>query len=226
MKYPNIYKAKFHSRPNRFIAYAELNGETVICHVKNTGRCKELLVPGCDVYLTESDNPARKTKYDLVAVIKNGELFNIDSQAPNIAVGEYLRKIYPEALIRPETKFGNSRFDFYIEKGEDKIIVEVKGVTLERNGVALFPDAPTERGVKHIKELIEYAEKGYKTQILFVIQTDNVKYFAPNDETHKEFGDALRMAKEKGVTVEAVNCTVTPDSMIIKDNIQVALFYK
>lgn len=226
MKYPNIYKAKFHSRPNRFIAYAELNGETVICHVKNTGRCKELLVPGCDVYLTESDNPARKTKYDLVAVIKNGELFNIDSQAPNIAVGEYLRKIYPEALIRPETKFGNSRFDFYIEKGEDKIIVEVKGVTLERNGVALFPDAPTERGVKHIKELTDFAEKGYKTQILFVIQTDNVKYFAPNDETHKEFGDALRMAKEKGVTVEAVNCTVTPDSMIIKDNIQVALFYK
>lgn len=226
MKYPNIYKAKFHSRPNRFIAYAELNGETVICHVKNTGRCKELLVSGCDVYLTESDNPARKTKYDLVAVIKNGELFNIDSQAPNIAVGEYLRKIYPEALIRPETKFGNSRFDFYIENGEEKIIVEVKGVTLERNGVALFPDAPTERGVKHIKELTDFAEKGYKTQILFVIQTDNVKYFAPKDETHKEFGDALRTAKEKGVTVEAVNCTVTPDTMIIKDNIQVALFYE
>lgn len=221
MKYPNIFKAKFISRPNRFIAYAELNGETVVCHVKNTGRCKELLVPGCEVYLTESDNAARKTKYDLVAVRKSGELFNMDSQAPNIAAGEYLKKIYPSALIRPETSFGKSRFDFYIENGDEKIIVEVKGVTLEKNGVALFPDAPTERGVKHIKELTEYAEKGYKTQILFVIQTENIKSFSPNDETHKEFGDALRFAQQNGVTVTAVNCTVTPDSMDIKDNINV-----
>ncbi len=223
MKYSNIIKAKFISRPNRFIAHAELNGETVVCHVKNTGRCKELLQSGCEVYLTESDNPARKTKYDLVAVNKNGELFNIDSYAPNIAAGEYLKQKYPFAKIYPERKFGNSRFDFYIENGDEKIIVEVKGVTLEKNGVALFPDAPTERGVKHIKELTELAGKGYRTQILFVIQTENVNCVSPNDETHKEFGDALRFAQQNGVTVTAVNCTVTPDSMEIKDKIDVLL---
>ncbi|MBQ8210392.1 MAG: DNA/RNA nuclease SfsA [Clostridia bacterium] len=223
MKYSNIHRAEFVSRPNRFIACAELDGEAVVCHVKNTGRCKELLVPDSEVYLTESNNPARKTKYDLVAVNKNGQLFNIDSQAPNIAAGEYLKKNYPDALIRPETKFGNSRFDFYIENGDEKIIVEVKGVTLEKDGVALFPDAPTERGVKHIKELTEYAAKGYKTQILFVIQTENISSFSPNDVTHKAFGDALRTAKQKGVTVTAVNCSVTPDSMEIKNDINVVL---
>lgn len=223
MRYSNIHKAKFISRPNRFIAYVQLNGEQVVCHVKNTGRCRELLQSGCEVYLTESDNPARKTRYDLVAAVKNGELFNMDSQAPNIAAGEYLKQKYPFAKIYPEKKFGNSRFDFYIENGDEKIILEVKGVTLEKDGIALFPDAPTERGVKHIKELTAYAEKGYKTQILFVIQTENVKSFSPNDETHKAFGDSLRIAKENGVTVTAVNCTVTPDSMEIKNNINVVL---
>ena len=221
MKYSNILKAKFISRPNRFIAYVELEEETVVCHVKNTGRCRELLDADCEVYLTESANPNRKTKYDLVAVNKNGALFNIDSYAPNIAAGEYLKELYPSALIRPETSFGKSRFDFYIENGNEKIIVEVKGVTLEKDGVALFPDAPTERGEKHIKELTEYAGKGYKTQILFVIQTENVNCFSPNDATHKEFGDALRFAQQNGVTVTAVNCTVTPDSMEIKDNVDV-----
>ena len=223
MRYNKILAAKFIARPNRFIAYVQLNGEEVICHVKNTGRCKELLVPGCDIYLAESDNLQRKTKYDLVAVNKNGELYNMDSYAPNIAAGEYLKQKYPFAKIYPERKFGNSRFDFYIEDGDDKIILEVKGVTLEKDGVALFPDAPTERGVKHIRELTEYSEKGYKTQILFVIQTANINSFSPNDDTHKEFGDALRNAKEKGVTVTAVNCTVTPDSMKIKDEVKVVL---
>ena len=223
MKYPNIHKSKFISRPNRFIACAELNGEAVVCHVKNTGRCKELLIPSAEIYLTESDNPARKTKYDLVAVNKKGTLFNIDSQAPNIAAGEYLKKLYPSALIRAEKVFGKSRFDFYVENGDEKIIVEVKGVTLEKEGVALFPDAPTERGVKHIKELTALAAQGYKTQILFVIQTADIKCFSPNDETHKEFGDALRTAQQNGVQITAVNCIVTPDSMEINDFVDVVL---
>lgn len=226
MVYNNIRKAKFISRPNRFIAHCELDGETVVCHVKNTGRCKELLIKDADVFLTESDNPLRKTRFDLVAVEKNGMTVNIDSQAPNIAAGEYLRSVYPDAVIRPETKYGNSRFDFYIENGEEKIFLEVKGVTLERDGIALFPDAPTERGVKHINELSECIKDGYKAKILFIIQMENVSSFSPNDETHKAFGDALRNAEKKGVTVTALNCTVTPDSMVIKENVPVILNLK
>lgn len=223
MKYNNIRKAKFISRPNRFIAHCELDGESVVCHVKNTGRCKELLVSGAEVFLTERDNPQRKTRYDLVAVTKNGFIINMDSQAPNIAVGEYLRKRYPSAVIRPETKFGNSRFDFYIENNGEKIFLEVKGVTLEKDGVALFPDAPTERGVRHVNELTDCLVQGYFAKILFVIQMENITHFSPNDETHPAFGDALRRAQLSGVEITAMNCTVTPDSITIKDNIEIKL---
>lgn len=223
MQYNNIRKAKFISRPNRFVAYCELDGEVVVCHVKNTGRCRELLITDAQVYLAESSNPLRKTKFDLVAAEKNGEIINIDSQAPNIAVGEYLNRIYPDAVIRPETKYGNSRFDFYVESGDDRIFIEVKGVTLEKDGAALFPDAPTERGVKHINELTECVKDGYKARLIFVIQMTNVDHFSPNDETHKAFGEALRNAVGSGVQVMAVNCAVTADSVIIKENIPIIL---
>lgn len=223
MKYNNIRKAKFIARPNRFIAHCELDGKVVVCHVKNTGRCRELLTENATVFLNESSNESRKTKYDLVAVIKNGMIINMDSQAPNIAAGEYLRQLYPDAVIRPETKYGNSRFDFYIENQGEKIFIEVKGVTLEKDGVALFPDAPTERGVKHINELADCIGDGYKAKILFVIQMKNIKSFSPNDEMHKEFGDALRSAQKAGVEIMAVNCIVTEDSMIIKENIPIVL---
>ena len=170
MRYNKIHKAEFISRPNRFIAYCRLHGEEVVCHVKNTGRCRELLTENAIVFLAESDNPERKTKCDLVSVVKNGMMINMDSQAPNIAAGEYLRKIYPHGIIRPETKYGKSRFDFYVENGDEKIFVEVKGVTLEKDSLALFPDAPTERGVKHINELAECLNDGYISISLFFPQ--------------------------------------------------------
>ena len=223
MRYNKIHKAEFISRPNRFIAYCRLYGEEVVCHVKNTGRCRELLTENAIVFLAESDNPERKTKYDLVSVVKNGMMINMDSQAPNIAAGEYLRKIYPHGIIRPETKYGKSRFDFYVENGDEKIFVEVKGVTLEKDSLALFPDAPTERGVKHINELAECLNDGYKAKILFVIQMENVSAFSPNDEMHRQFGDALRNARESGVEILAVNCIVTEDSMLIKENVPIIL---
>lgn len=191
--------------------------------MKNTGRCRELLTDNATVFLAESDNPQRRTKYDLVGVVKNSMMINMDSQAPNIAAGEYLRKLYPDAVIRPETKYGNSRFDFYVENADDKIFIEVKGVTLEKDGVALFPDAPTERGVKHINELAECLQDGYKAKILFVIQMEKIKSFSPNDEMHRQFGDALRNARSAGVEILAVNCVVTQDSMIIKENVPIIL---
>lgn len=223
MKYNNITKAKFISRPNRFTALVSLNSEETVCHVKNTGRLKELLKENVTVYLEESSNPLRKTKYDLVAAEKDGEIFNIDSQAPNIAAGEYLRKVFADCTVRPEVKYGNSRFDFYIEGEDKKIFAEVKGVTLIKDGVALFPDAPTDRGVKHIRELIECTKEGYEAYILFVIQTENVDSFSPNDETHKQFGDALREAEKAGVKILAVNCDVTPDEMTVKQEIPINL---
>ncbi|MBR5496374.1 MAG: DNA/RNA nuclease SfsA [Clostridia bacterium] len=223
MRYNKIHKAEFISRPNRFIVYCRLHGEEVVCHVKNTGRCRELLTENAIVFLAESDNPERKTKYDLVSVVKNGMMINMDSQAPNIAAGEYLRKIYPHGIIRPETKYGKSRFDFYVENGDEKIFVEVKGVTLEKDSLALFPDAPTERGVKHINELAECLNDGYKAKILFVIQMENISAFSPNDEMHRQFGDALRNAENAGVEILAVNCVVTEDSMIIKENVPIIL---
>lgn len=226
MKYKKTQKGIFLQRPNRFIAEIDINGATKICHVKNTGRCRELLVNGVEVILEKSDNPARKTEYDLIAVYKDRELINIDSMAPNKAFYEWAIgcELFKGATyIKPECTYGSSRFDFYIEADKRKIFVEVKGVTLERDGVVLFPDAPTERGVKHINELIHACENGYETYVFFVIQMKNCKYFTPNREMHRKFADALITACQKGVNIMAVNCDVYEDEMIISDFVEVIL---
>ena len=231
MKYSNIKSATFLSRPNRFISECELDGEAVIAHVKNTGRCRELLIPGAGVYLDEPRDRVRKTKYDLVTVEKvlpDGRplLINMDSQAPNVAAEEFLRKggLYPKSTaIRREYTVGKSRFDFRIEEGERITYLEVKGVTLEKDGVASFPDAPTERGVKHIEELIALREQGFGAAILFVIQMKGIVEFRPNDLTHPAFGDVLRRAKDAGVQIYAYDCMVCPDSMIIDEPVEVRL---
>lgn len=218
MKYKNIIKGRFLSRPNRFIANVEIDGKEEVCHVKNTGRCKELLTYGAVVILEISKNPLRKTKYDLVAVYKGNRLINIDSQAPNKVFMEWAKEsnfFGKEIYIRPETKYKNSRFDFYIESGDRKIFVEVKGVTLEENGVVMFPDAPTLRGVKHINELCDAKKDGYESYIFFVTQMEDVLYFTPNRKTHKEFADALLNAKNKGVNIMCVDCVVDDDSLKI-----------
>ena len=222
MKYDVIVKGTFIDRHNRFIANVEINGKREACHVKNTGRCKELLVKGAVVYLAASGNPERKTRYDLVSVKKGDMLINMDSGAPNKAAGEYLRKIYGrDALIKPEKVYGQSRIDFYVEAKGEKRFIEVKGVTLEEKGSALFPDAPTERGVKHIYELCNAVKEGYKACILFVIQMKGVKDFSPNDKTHKAFGEALRYAEKHGVEIMAVDCIVTPQSMVIDGKVEI-----
>ncbi len=226
MKYKNIHKGIFINRPNRFIAEVEIGGETKICHVKNTGRCKELLVEGAEVYLEKSDNPQRKTEYDLISVYKGNNLINMDSNAPNKVVHEWLKqeKLFKNiTLIKPEAKFKNSRFDFYVETTDKKIFIEVKGVTLEENGIASFPDAPTERGVKHLGELIEAIKYGYDAYVLFVIQMKGCKSFKPNRKTHPEFADALIKAKEHGVNVICVDCVVTKDELFIDDYVDVKL---
>lgn len=230
MKYGKITAGRFISRPNRFIARVEVDGEVQTVHVKNTGRCRELLVPDARVYLEVSDNPARKTKYDLIAVEKVKEsgilLVNMDSQIPNSAAGEWLKNcglFSKNAVIMREKTFGKSRFDFYIEDGDRKAFLEVKGVTLEFDGVAMFPDAPTERGVKHINELASCTDKGYEAYILFVIQMKGMKCFRPHDAMHPEFGEALRNAKKKGVRILARDCVVTPDSMTVDGEVEVIL---
>ncbi len=217
MTYQNIVSGRFLSRPNRFIAHVEIDGKEEICHVKNTGRCRELLIYGAKVFLEKApEGSARKTKYDLIAVYKGETLVNMDSFAPNAAAGEYLRALYGKnALILPEKTFENSRFDFYVEHGEEKLFVEVKGVTLEYDGVARFPDAPTTRGSKHLMELCKAKRAGYGAMILFVVQMKGMKGFAPNDETDPAFGRALRKARAQGVEVRALSCRVTPDSMQI-----------
>lgn len=214
MRYANITKAKFIARPNRFIAQVEVDGHIETVHVKNTGRCKELLIPGCTVFLTASDNPERKTKYDLVAVIKdNGLLINIDSQAPNKVAAEYLQSQNYDVII-PEYTYGDSRIDFYMEKGKKKYLMEVKGCTLERDGIGYFPDAPTERGVKHIHELIKAKKAGYHAILAFVIQMDGVTEVRPNIETHPEFGKAFDKAKKAGVEVLFIPCHVEQNEII------------
>jgi len=224
MKYSSVKEARFLSRPNRFIAYVELNGETVVAHVKNTGRCKELLLPGATVYLSESDNPDRKTKYDLIAVKKGDRLINMDSAVPNMTAPDYIRRLIPDVTyLKPEVTYKSSRFDFYAETKTDKWFIEVKGVTLEADGVVLFPDAPTLRGEKHVHELISAMDEGYKAMILFVIQMENVKYFTPNIVTHKSFGEALSAASERGVAIEAADCAVTSDSVVINKRVEVIL---
>lgn len=224
MKYSNIVKGAFVSRTNRFIANCEMDGKLQICHVKNTGRCKELFVKGATVYLQKADNPNRKTLYDLIAVQKGNSLINIDSQVVNGVALEYMPVLFDDIkLIKPECVYGNSRFDIYLETETDKIFVEVKGVTLEKDGTALFPDAPTERGVKHLKELQKAVADGYKAFVLFVIQMDDILHFEPNRITHPEFAEELKNAQKNGVTVLAYNCTVTPDEIKIKDKVRTIL---
>ena len=230
MKYNTIEKATFIKRPNRFIAEVSIGGKTEVVHVKNTGRCKELLVDNATVYLEKSSNPLRKTKYDLVGVEKNTDkgsiLINMDSQVPNQIAFEWLPKsglFSKKAKIRREVTFGNSRFDLYVEDGERKAFIEVKGVTLENDGIAMFPDAPTERGVKHLNELVSCLEEGYEAYILFVVQMKGVKLFKPNDVTHRAFGDALRDADKSGVNVLAYDCIVTEESIEIRNPVNVKL---
>ncbi len=230
MKYKNIVKAKFIERPNRFIAKVELDGEEHTVHVKNTGRCRELLVSGATVYLEKSDNPTRKTLYDLVTVAKGIRLVNMDSQLPNALVEEWLfdkgesQEVFGDiTYVKREKTYGKSRFDFYIEVGERKIFVEVKGVTLENDNVVSFPDAPTERGVKHINELVEAVKDGYEAYVFFVIQMENVDYFTPAWDKHKAFGDALVEAEKKGVKVLAYDCKVSEDEVRISGQVEVRI---
>ena len=226
MNYEHIVEGRFQERPNRFVAKVELDGRVETVHVKNTGRCRELLVKGAKVYLEKSPNRERATAYDLVAVEKGDRVINMDSQAPNKAVGEWLRSggLFSDvSLVRPETKFGNSRFDFYVETGAEKIFIEVKGVTLEEDGVVRFPDAPSDRAVKHVGELITAKRQGYRVFVLFVIQMEGVEYFTPNRNTHPEFADALCEAVEAGVEVLAYDCLVTPRTMEINRPVQVVL---
>ena len=226
MKYKNIVKGKFLERPNRFIAYAEINGKTETVHVKNTGRCKEILIPGVTCYFEKSNNPNRKTLYDLVCVKKGDRLINIDSQVVNKVFGEYLvsGKYFKNLdYIKPEKIYGKSRIDFYAERGKEKILIEVKGVTLENNNVVSFPDAPTERGTKHIYELIKAHKEGYETYIVFVVQMNNIKYFKPNDETDPKFGQALREGKKEGVKIIALDCNVFENEIFIENKINILL---
>ena len=226
MQYGKILPARFLSRPNRFVARVEAEGEELVCHVKNTGRCRELLVPGATVWLEESPNPSRKTKCDLSAVEKGDRLINMDAQAPNKVFGEWAAAGgFREGLtsLRPETTYGSSRFDFYWESSKSRGFVEVKGVTLEEDGVVRFPDAPTLRGVKHLDELAKAREAGYEAAVCFVIQMENVRWFAPNDETHPEFGQALRRAAQAGVEILAMDCAVTPQSLTMGKSVPIRL---
>ena len=225
MTYENMTPGVFRARPNRFVAHVEIDGETEICHVKNTGRCRELLVPGCTVWCQRSSNPNRKTKFDLIAVQKGQRLINMDSQAPNAAAKEWLRSGGLEEIsdLRAETVQGDSRFDFSFTKDGKQCFLEVKGCTLENDGVCAFPDAPTERGAKHLRGLTELAKSGFGAYVLFVIQMTDVKYIHPNDATDPNFGTALREAAAAGVQVLAVDCDITPETMTIRDFVDVDL---
>ena len=225
MKYGNMVAGRFLARPNRFIAHVQINGQTEICHVKNTGRCKELLSIGAEVWCEQATNPNRKTKYDLITVKKGDRLINMDSQAPNIAAGEWLAAggLGQVESIRPETFHGDSRYDFSFVKDGKTCFLEVKGVTLENDGVCAFPDAPTDRGAKHLRGLTQAVKDGFGSYVLFVIQMADVKYLHPNDATDPEFGKALREAAENGVQVMAVDCQVTEDTMVIGSFVEVRL---
>ena len=231
MNYNKVVKAKFVERPNRFIAFCDIDGKIEKVHVKNTGRCKELLTDEAVVYLEESDNPNRKTKYSLIAVEKGSRLINMDSQVPNKVVYEGLvnKKIVLPGIdeeitfIKPEKTYNNSRFDIYLETKSKKVFIEVKGVTLEEDNIVKFPDAKTERGVKHINELIEAKKDGYECYILFLIQMNNVLYFTPNNEMHKDLGDALINARNNGVGLLAYDSLVEFNSITINKEIKVIL---
>ena len=225
MKYKNMVPGTFQARPNRFIAHVEIDGRLEVVHVKNTGRCRELLPVGAEVWCEISDNPNRKTKFDLITVWKGHRLINMDSQAPNKAAGEWLLAggLGEIQNLKAETFQGDSRFDFSFEKDGRKCFLEVKGVTLENDGICAFPDAPTERGAKHLKGLCKLARDGYGAYVLFVIQMADVKYLHPNDATDPAFGKALREAKAAGVEVLAVDCYVTEDTMEIRNPVPVRL---
>ena len=225
MHYANMISGTFLVRPNRFIAHVEMDGQVEIVHVKNTGRCRELLPVGAEVWCQKSDNPSRKTKYDLITVRKGGRLINMDSQAPNIAVKEWLLSGGLGAVenVRSETTHGDSRFDFSFTLNGKQCFLEVKGVTLENDGICAFPDAPTERGTKHLRGLQKCVEEGFGGYVLFVIQMSDVIYLHPNDVTDPDFGKALREAAAAGVQVLAVDCAVTEDSMIIRNFVPVLL---
>lgn len=225
MKYPNIVSGTFLSRPNRFIAHIAFDGKEEICHVKNTGRCKELLPAGAKVYCVDAQSPNRKTRYDLVAVQKGNRLINMDSQAPNAAAHEWLLSGGLGAVknLHPESRRGDSRFDFSFTKDGIPCFLEVKGVTLEHDGVCAFPDAPTLRGVKHLRELTQLSKEGYGAYILFVIQMSDVSYLRPNDTTDPAFSAALREAAQAGVQILAMDCAVTPESMTIRNPVTIKL---
>ena len=225
MYYSAMIPGIFRARPNRFIAHVEIGGEIQVCHVKNTGRCRELLQPGTEVWCQESANPKRKTRFDLIAVQKGGRLVNMDSQAPNAAAKEWLLTggLGEIAGLRAETTHGDSRFDFAFIKDGRQCFLEVKGVTLEHGGVCAFPDAPTQRGTKHLLGLTRAAQAGFGAYVLFVIQMTDVKYLHPNDATDPAFADALRAAAKAGVSILAMDCAVTPDSMTIQKAVPVRL---
>ena len=225
MYYGNMVSGTFLSRPNRFIAHVEIDGQEQIVHVKNTGRCRELLQPGAKVWCQHWDHPNRKTKYDLILVQKGQRLICMDSQAPNVAAKEWLLAggLGEISSLKGEYTHGDSRFDFSFMKDGKRCFLEVKGVTLEHDGVCAFPDAPTERGVKHLQGLTRLAQEGYGAYVLFVIQMADVQYLHPNDATHPAFGDALREAHRQGVHVMAVQCAVTPERMEITMPVEVKL---
>ena len=231
MKYNKVIKAKFIERPNRFIAYCKIGDKLEKVHVKNTGRCRELLIPGCTVYLEESDNPNRKTKYSLISVKKVSRLINMDSQVPNKVIYEALENkdiLLPHLdenieFIKLEKTYESSRFDIYLETRNKKVFIEIKGVTLEQDNIVSFPDAKSERGVKHIKELIKAKKEGYECYIIFVVQMSDVEYFTPNKKMHLELADALQEASSNGVNILAYDCNITPDSIKIKDKVKVIL---
>lgn len=227
MRYERITQGSFQERPNRFLAYAELAGKKEVIHVKNTGRCAELLKPGAVIYVQESQNPERKTKWDLIAVEKGDRIINMDSQIPNRVVQEWIEEgnLFEDVrLVKPETTYCNSRFDLYVETGDKrKIFIEVKGVTLEENGVVRFPDAPSERAVKHLEELGHAVKEGYEAYVFFVIQMKGVRYFTPNRDTHPAFCDALKRAQAAGVHVLAYDCEVSADSIEVNEEVPVVL---
>lgn len=225
MTYANIVPGEFLSRPNRFIAHVRIHGQVEVVHVKNTGRCRELLPPGAQVWCQHCDHPGRKTKYDLIAVKKGSRLINMDSQAPNAAVREWLAAggLGELTQLRAETTHGDSRFDFSFRQGDIPCFLEVKGVTLEHDGICAFPDAPTLRGKRHVDELCKLAEAGYGAYILFVIQMSDVKCLRPNEETDPDFAAALRKAAASGVNILAMDCDVTESSMTLRRPVPVEL---
>ena len=227
MQYNNIVTGIFRERPNRFIALIEINGQLEKCHVKNTGRCREILIPGAEVFLQDAGaSNTRKTRYDVIAVRKGSQIVNMDSQIPNKAVTRWLAEgnlFSKNAIIRPEQKYGNSRFDLYIEDGERKAFMEIKGVTLEEDGIARFPDAPTERGVKHVQELCQCVQDGYEAYIFFLIQMKGIHRLEPNWKTHEAFGNALQEAQKSGVNILAYDSIVTENSICVGAQIPVNL---